>query len=375
MKCRTPQQTVLHSRLTCMIGLVALLVILATSAATRATAQNPPLNQSLEAASSNRQYQAQRVTELVSPALAEEREYKRLMGKGMNSGQDPAPGSVIFNLRAELESLKAEKESSLLDMRNGAFCRACHRTRSQIEAGGEAWQHHLDDNSGGHAIPATPEELASKAQEFDGRIAAKQQELSDAEKRAFHASSRRLELGNQIDSVRIVWITATQFECYHHTQAWERERQATQQKIDVLRTQSISLQGAIKSAVDPVAQRSLVTTLDSLTRQMSSLRNDLIARRGVYFSRLDTFRREADTQRRSLEALVATLGDDFFQAGSGLASSWNEGYNALFPYDLSSVGGVPAGAVMLPGVTPLQGGSPTPADVRDLLEGVRSPRP
>ena len=60
---------------------------------------------------------------------------------------------------AEQASLKVEKEQSLEDMRKGAFCRACHRTKSQIEATGESWQHHLDDNSGGQAVPATSEEL------------------------------------------------------------------------------------------------------------------------------------------------------------------------------------------------------------------------
>ena len=72
---------------------------------------------------------------------------------------------------AEQASLKVEKEQSLEDMRKGAFCRACHRTKSQIEATGESWQHHLDDNSGGQAVPATSEELATKAKEYDNQIA------------------------------------------------------------------------------------------------------------------------------------------------------------------------------------------------------------
>ena len=118
---------------------------------------------------------------------------------------------------SEQARLKAEKEQSLEDMRNGAFCRACHNTRSQVEAEGkETWQQHLNQYSGGVAIPATPEEIASKAKEYDDQItdAARKQALVEAQTLGvIHQSEQeREQVVQTVQKNMAIWRNAMQQE-------------------------------------------------------------------------------------------------------------------------------------------------------------------
>lgn len=349
---------------------VLLLGCATLTASARMGAQGPALNQTLEASNANRLYQASRIRDLVPQARAAEGEYRRLMGRGSSGGKEPAPGSRIADGRASVQRLQAEKAQALADLKNGFFCNRCGRSRTQL-GGDAAFRAHLVDVKG-EAIPATQAQIDAAMREYDMRISAIQTQLQSDEQSAFRADARRLELSSQIDGLRNVWAAATLAECYQHTQAWERERQTTQQKIDTLIPQLAALRKSQAEAPTAEAKSNLNSSINALDRQINSLQSDLVYRRGVYASRLSSFRNEADAQRRGLQSLVATLSDDFNFTGSALAGSWGYGYQALFPYDLSTVAGVPAGTVYLPGVSSPKQAPSSPGDIKKLLEGSKS---
>jgi hypothetical protein len=94
--------------------------------------------------------------------------------------------------RKALADLAVERKAALEDLRNGAFCTGCGRTRSELLARGESFPH-----PGQQSRPATPEELAKAEQDFDNRatvirrrIAALEPELKSAQAEVMDAHHR-----------------------------------------------------------------------------------------------------------------------------------------------------------------------------------------
>jgi hypothetical protein len=127
----------------------------------------------------------------------------RTMNGSLNQLSDQAA-----KLAGERDKLETEKARALADMRNGAFCRACHRTKSQIESLGESWQEHLNQNSGGVAVPATPEEMAAKAKEFDDRIASVAAEQARVEAEYAQTKQRRDAEAAKTNPLADKWFVA-----------------------------------------------------------------------------------------------------------------------------------------------------------------------
>ena len=133
-----------------------------------------------------------------------------------------------------ISSIDLEEAHAIADMRNGAFCRACHRTRTQVEADhGESWQEHLKRNSNGTAVAATPQEIAEKEREYEDKKATVARDLDEARR----AEQNVNEATQEIMRLWTVWNNAAWNERGYFVQAWERDRGNSEGHIYRLRIQ------------------------------------------------------------------------------------------------------------------------------------------
>jgi hypothetical protein len=82
----------------------------------------------------------------------------------------------ISKVEGEIERLEAERDRVLDEMRDGKYCSICGMSKSQIERGGETFQHHLDEVRG-KEVPASEAVIAKKEAEFERKLAALRKEL------------------------------------------------------------------------------------------------------------------------------------------------------------------------------------------------------
>jgi hypothetical protein len=130
--------------------------------------------------------------------------------------------SKIQNLKAQIRNcddkvnaLVAAKYKALDELRNGLYCSQCHRTKTEIEAGGENFWEHLR-RVNGVPLPAPQSEIDAKAREFDGQIAALTEQM-EAQKKQYASQIKQLQSEIQEASLQIqqgihLWETATTFE-------------------------------------------------------------------------------------------------------------------------------------------------------------------
>lgn len=124
--------------------------------------------------------------------------------------------------RRRLSDLALERDRVMDEMRRGFFCRACHRTRSQIEATGENWQEHLNRNSQGSAVPATPQELAAKDQEFQGRINSAKADEYHAYSEAESCAQAKAAAAKEVMDSFAQWRDAMLAEDEGRAKSWDR---------------------------------------------------------------------------------------------------------------------------------------------------------
>lgn len=91
--------------------------------------------------------------------------------------QLPEINRRIGELQNKRMTVLAKRQVIIRELRSGLFCSQCRRSKTQIEAGGEAFGTHLK-NVSGKAIPMTEEELRAvwenyerEIQSLDGQIA------------------------------------------------------------------------------------------------------------------------------------------------------------------------------------------------------------
>lgn len=179
----------------------------------------------------------------------------------------------IEGTKNRLLDLEYKKKRELDEYRRGEFCTGCGQTRSEIEAKGEHFPH-----PGQSIRPATPEELEQCRKKWDALIAQARKELDELQERQKRASS---EAGNAFHEFETLWpvyhnqiltergwrITAWRDESGGYEQRLRtlsrqiadattaqaqagkpEQRQATQERIDVLRHLQATLGDAGRAA-------------------------------------------------------------------------------------------------------------------------------
>lgn len=86
-------------------------------------------------------------------------------------------------LSAALSAVVAQRNKALADFREGLFCSLCKRSKTEIEQSGENFFDHIR-RVDGQVIRATPEQVAAKEQEYDGKIASLRQQIEQANAQA-----------------------------------------------------------------------------------------------------------------------------------------------------------------------------------------------
>lgn len=74
-------------------------------------------------------------------------------------------------LKARFGALVAERDQALLELSQGLFCSRCNRSKSEIERDGTNFYQHLDDVNG-TPIPAAPEVIERRRQEYESKLQA-----------------------------------------------------------------------------------------------------------------------------------------------------------------------------------------------------------
>src|SRR5579862_1363268 len=92
---------------------------------------------------------------------------------------DQGAESRLNDLSSKVDDLETEKAAALKELAEGLFCSLCRRTKTEIEMEEhESFEAHLARVQG-EAVPATPEEIAQRAYEYDQKIAAASQAYDD----------------------------------------------------------------------------------------------------------------------------------------------------------------------------------------------------
>lgn len=217
-----------------------------------------------------------------------------------------------FEARQRGIDLAAERERVLEEMRHGLFCRACKRTRSQVQAAGEDWQTHLDRNSQGRAVGASSAELAKTASDYDAEILTAQAEVDRAQRTVSISAQEQVAASRDVQNAYVKWKQALVAEDVARAHAWEAAMETYRQRV-YRYTGTISTNGSLLDVVrarDPKSPR--IPILESeiaLNRNlMAQLSREAEA---DYMSRTAqeaTFAARIESGRRELEAQVSQVG-------------------------------------------------------------------
>ena len=214
--------------------------------------------------------------------------------------------------RRRFSNLELEKDKALDEMRRGLFCRACHRTRSQVEAAGENWQHHLDVNSQGRAVGATPEELASKAREFDADINnARADEYHALQQAGISAHAKAAAAQDVIDSFAR-WKMAMLSEDQNRATAWEDAVKGFKERFYSNRDEVQKLDATIARERTHELRSQKIQELESERQSRLEVLGQLSKdAEEEYFARriqASLFEQRLTNGRKELESLVAEVG-------------------------------------------------------------------
>jgi len=85
---------------------------------------------------------------------------------------------ALRRLNVELAELVRTRDAQILDLQRGYICTECHRTKTEIEAGGENFAEHIR-RVGGRAVPAPTERIEAVRRDFTQRIALKRVQIQN----------------------------------------------------------------------------------------------------------------------------------------------------------------------------------------------------
>jgi hypothetical protein len=177
--------------------------------------------------------------------------------------------SRISHCNAQIHQLTQEMKEVLEDYRQGFFCNECGRSKREFGSD-HAFYAHIAENAanGRRAIPASPEKIAAKEQEYLNKIAAFERERQSASRAISEKRAENQEAWPQIQEGLNLWRAATAFEenlIYAREEAVKRQeaaaiKQAEQNiaKVEAERRQLLSQGPQDKATIDRLnAERSL----------------------------------------------------------------------------------------------------------------------
>lgn len=122
---------------------------------------------------------------------------------------------LVAQAEAQVRALMADKSRVLAELRAGYYCSQCHRSKTEIERGGESFMEHLV-RVNGHIVPAPPSEIDAKAAEYDSRIANAEQAVEAArtqrDSQVPALEQQNQDARDQIQQGIYLWESATTLE-------------------------------------------------------------------------------------------------------------------------------------------------------------------
>ena len=122
---------------------------------------------------------------------------------------------LVAQAEAQVRALVADKLRVLAELRAGYYCSQCHRSKTEIERGGENFMEHLV-RVNGHIVPAPQSEIDAKASEYDSRIANAQQAVEAAraqrDSQVPELERENQDARDQIQQGIYLWRSATTLE-------------------------------------------------------------------------------------------------------------------------------------------------------------------
>ncbi|MFZ5494411.1 MAG: hypothetical protein ACOZE5_03620 [Verrucomicrobiota bacterium] len=209
--------------------------------------------------------------------------------------------------RKELAALMAEKAQALEDLRNGAFCTGCNRTRSELLAKGEGFPH-----PGQQSRPATPEELARAENDYDARIGRLRARVNDLENR-FKAAKSKLDNAHHELNVTIPrYHKDLLAERDLRMREWSAEWEEFDRQLDSLQQAAEAAAKAVKQAQGGDAAEAAEMNLRIQGRQLDETAAKARAAEGRARQQAQSFvttaRGDLDRLAKLAENLPATFG-------------------------------------------------------------------
>lgn len=261
--------------------------------------------------------------------------------------------------RARRET-ERERDRTLEELRNGAFCTGCGKTRSVIEAAGETFPH-----PGQQRRPATPEELANAERGFKARLEVSQKRLSSLEAEINRAREEVQQAYHEFMVKKTPFQGQMAQEQAHRLGKWLNERTKIQEETAALRDAVATARAEVRQATDADQNRRAQAKLDELEKQFRQKANSgkLAEDRAVQEER--TFRRDALGAIDHLADLAKPIPDRFCAGGWFIATNLR---NPPQPVGYT-VPAVFIGGPSLDSATAASGG------LQELLDGKPTPKP
>lgn len=284
--------------------------------------------------------------------------------------------------RQTLADLTRERAATIEEMRRGAFCTGCGRTRSDIEGRGETFPH-----SGQRSRPATPEELANAEKSFDHRMDPLRKAIDRWQSELKTALAELTAAHHRFLALLPAYHNHLAHEQEQRLGKWLHEKTAAETELKARHDAIAAKAKAPAGANDPADPRALLGSAATLDQQLSRRLAD--AKSAEERARQDErlFRKEVLASIDSLAAIARPIPDRHGVNGPFMATMIRNppkpiGYtvNAVYIGDAAAAkAAAPASDLQQlldgPGkskATPKDDGAKSPAgekSVQDLLNG------
>lgn len=213
--------------------------------------------------------------------------------------------------REALRELKRQRDRALRELRAGAFCTGCGKTRTQIEALGESFPH-----PGQQTRPATPEELERAEKEFDNRMTPLRLSIDRSESDLKAAESEINSLHHRFLVLLPQFHKHIAEEQDARLLKWADEKTVSDTDLKVLRETFAAKKKELGNTADPQEVRALAAIGQRWNQRAASARSTENRARDDERS----YRRDVNAQFDSLAAIAAGIVDFRGVSGSHLAT-------------------------------------------------------
>jgi hypothetical protein len=218
----------------------------------------------------------------------------------------------LMAARKDLADLIAEKAQALQDLREGAFCTGCGRTRSELLAKGEGFPH-----PGQQARPATPEELAKAENDYDARIDRLRARVNDLENRFKEAKSKLDNAHHELNVTIPRYHKDLLAERDLRMQEWSSEWEEFDRQLESLQQAAEAAAKAVKQAQGGDATDAAEMNLRIQRRQLDETAAKARAAEGRARQQAQSFVTTTRGDLDRLAKLAENLPDTF-----GLPGGW-----------------------------------------------------